>query len=77
MAQRLAQGTHNPWVGGSNPSGPTNFSQVRGYISSGLFLYRLLRVANSHTLYAINYPIFCIFIRNASTELSIAADGLR
>ncbi len=23
VAQRLAQGTHNPWVGGSNPSGPT------------------------------------------------------
>ena len=23
MAQRLAQGTHNPWVAGSNPAGPT------------------------------------------------------
>ena len=23
MAQRLAQGTHNPWVVGSNPTGPT------------------------------------------------------
>ena len=26
MAQRLAQGTHNPWVGGSNPSGPTKYT---------------------------------------------------
>ena len=25
VAQRLEQGTHNPLVGGSNPSGPTNF----------------------------------------------------
>ena len=24
LAQRLAQGTHNPWVEGSNPPGPTN-----------------------------------------------------
>ena len=23
LAQRLAQGTHNPWVLGSNPGGPT------------------------------------------------------
>ena len=23
VAQRLAQGTHNPWVLGSNPGGPT------------------------------------------------------
>ena len=28
MAQRLAQGTHNPWVVGSNPTGPTQESQV-------------------------------------------------
>src|ERR1700722_12406286 len=25
VAQRLEQGTHNPLVGGSNPSGPTRF----------------------------------------------------
>ena len=25
LAQRLAQGTHNPWVLGSNPGGPTSF----------------------------------------------------
>lgn len=25
LAQRLAQGTHNPWVEGSNPPGPTNY----------------------------------------------------
>ena len=24
MAQRSAQGTHNPWVAGSNPAGPTS-----------------------------------------------------
>ncbi len=30
VAQRLEQGTHNPLVGGSNPSGPTTF------ITSGL-----------------------------------------
>ena len=35
MAQRLAQGTHNPWVGSSNLSGPTKYSQVRQL--SGLF----------------------------------------
>ena len=27
VAQRLEQGTHNPLVGGSNPSGPTIFDQ--------------------------------------------------
>jgi hypothetical protein len=26
IAQRLEQGTHNPLVGGSNPSGPTNLA---------------------------------------------------
>ena len=26
VAQRLEQGTHNPLVGGSNPSGPTKYS---------------------------------------------------
>ena len=30
MAQRLAQGTHNPWVAGSNPAGPTRASAGRG-----------------------------------------------
>jgi hypothetical protein len=29
VAQRLEQGTHNPLVGGSNPSGPTK--SVRGW----------------------------------------------
>ena len=28
VAQRLEQGTHNPLVGGSNPSGPTNLSTL-------------------------------------------------
>ena len=27
LAQRLAQGTHNPWVLGSNPGGPTTIYQ--------------------------------------------------
>ena len=27
LAQRLAQGTHNPWVLGSNPGGPTTVYQ--------------------------------------------------
>ena len=29
VAQRLEQGTHNPLVGGSNPSGPTSSSILR------------------------------------------------
>ena len=29
LAQRLAQGTHNPWVLGSNPGGPTMKPKVR------------------------------------------------
>ena len=29
LAQRLAQGTHNPWVLGSNPGGPTKTSRDR------------------------------------------------
>ena len=29
LAQRLAQGTHNPWVLGSNPGGPTRESRGR------------------------------------------------
>jgi hypothetical protein len=33
VAQRLEQGTHNPLVGGSNPSGPTS---NRGAISAGV-----------------------------------------
>ena len=32
VAQRLEQGTHNPLVGGSNPSGPTNaIERLRAY----------------------------------------------
>ena len=38
MAQRLAQGTHNPWVLGSNPGGPTRFFNRSGNLS-GLFLF--------------------------------------
>jgi hypothetical protein len=34
VAQRLEQGTHNPLVGGSNPSGPTTDQQLaRGHIN--------------------------------------------
>ena len=28
MAQRLAQGTHNPWGAGSNPAGPTKLQDA-------------------------------------------------
>ena len=38
LAQRLAQGTHNPWVLGSNPGGPTRFFNRSGYLS-GLFSF--------------------------------------
>ena len=38
MAQRLAQGTHNPWVLGSNPGGPTRFFNRPGNMS-GLFSF--------------------------------------
>ena len=38
LAQRLAQGTHNPWVLGSNPGGPTRFFN-RSDNMSGLFSY--------------------------------------
>ena len=41
VAQRLAQGTHNPWVGGSNPSGPTIHSSRPGTSVSGLFSCRV------------------------------------
>ena len=41
MAQRLAQGTHNPWVAGSNPAGPTRASAGRGQcVPSARFLSR-------------------------------------
>ena len=36
LAQRLAQGTHNPWVLGSNPGGPTRFFSRSGNLF-GLF----------------------------------------
>ena len=35
MAQRLAQRTHNPWVVGSNPTGPTNHSTWQDFYLSG------------------------------------------
>ena len=38
LAQRLAQGTHNPWVLGSNPGGPTRFFNRPGNMS-GLFSF--------------------------------------
>ena len=38
LAQRLAQGTHNPWVLGSNPGGPTRFFNRSGNMS-GLFSF--------------------------------------
>ncbi len=38
LAQRLAQGTHNPWVLGSNPGGPTRFFNRPGNLS-GLFSF--------------------------------------
>ena len=38
LAQRLAQGTHNPWVLGSNPGGPTRFFNRPGNMS-GLFFH--------------------------------------
>ena len=31
VAQRLEQGTHNPLVGGSNPSGPIEFTTITGW----------------------------------------------
>ncbi len=44
LAQRLAQGTHNPWVEGSNPPGPTiNHSQVTDLaFFIAVSLYRML-----------------------------------
>lgn len=47
MAQRLAQGTHNPWVGGSNPSGPTKYTcgeKPLGFLAISFTetLYRLM-----------------------------------
>ena len=38
LAQRLAQGTHNPWVLGSNPGGPTRFFNRSGNLF-GLFSF--------------------------------------
>ena len=38
MAQRLAQGTHNPWVAGSNPAGPTTL--MNGSATAGPFYCR-------------------------------------
>ena len=38
MAHRLAQGTHNPWVLGSNPGGPTRLFSRSGNMS-GLFSF--------------------------------------
>ena len=37
VAQRLEQGTHNPLVGGSNPSGPTIESTACSYLEDSAF----------------------------------------
>ena len=37
MAQWLAQGTHNPWVAGSNPAGPTKRPAQRPFGSLSFF----------------------------------------
>ena len=39
LAQRLAQGTHNPWVLGSNPGGPTRIFNRPDNLS-GLFAFK-------------------------------------
>ena len=45
MAQRLAQGTHNPWVAGSNPAGPTMHIWPGG-TSSGPFAFQLFQLCS-------------------------------
>ena len=42
MAQRLAQGTHNPWVAGSNPAGPTRVFTGRPRVATFLLSYDYL-----------------------------------
>ena len=49
MAQRLAQGTHNPWVAGSNPAGPTMHIWPGG-TSSGPFASQLLQLRSFNSL---------------------------
>ena len=43
VAQRLAQGTHNPWVLGSNPGRPTYDTGFRT-LSSGVRIFALYEV---------------------------------
>lgn len=40
MAQRSAQGTHNPWVVGSNPTGPTRKLRAIVHLRDSLFAYK-------------------------------------
>ena len=49
MAQRLAQGTHNPWVAGSNPAGPTMHIWPGG-TSSGPFASQLFQLRSFNSL---------------------------
>ena len=49
MAQRLAQGTHNPWVAGSNPAGPTMHIWPGGG-SSGPFAFQLFQLRSFNSL---------------------------
>jgi hypothetical protein len=39
VAQRLEQGTHNPLVGGSNPSGPTKIDDPTRFVFRLAFQY--------------------------------------
>ena len=47
MAQRLAQGTHNPWVAGSNPAGPTRLPKVRAHNVSDLVSFLSTHVSQA------------------------------
>jgi hypothetical protein len=47
VAQRLEQGTHNPLVGGSNPSGPTIIISC---------ISNKLRHLQENTIFALFYP---------------------
>ncbi len=50
MAQWLAQGTHNPWVVGSNPTGPTIVFAGQG-ICSDLFIFeKRMHLARNYLL---------------------------
>ena len=48
MAQRLAQGTHNPWVGSSNLSGPTNISAGQAIVWPAFCLTIFVRITGHY-----------------------------